>query len=366
MRNGPLLGGCLLALVACQPPASPVPPAGSSAAPVASTVPAVEGPLAELTIPARPDWTDKYADVNEGDFRFFDIDGVMDRYRLSRAAAVELQNHFRDLSRADQGEPETWFEEALGRAQAGRYEDRRDLEALGKAAFIVVFDLDETLYDQYYPAEVAASCHDVVVPRADGKTGYLTLAPAWDAAIRGITALGGAVALYSANVDVSTWENGRAWRLDDQPIVEHPLVSGFLTNSHLVLQMKNRGEPVVEPSKDLRIFDEALRKVIIVDDNESRIFQPRNLRLTPKLDAEELCRGDAESLSGRRLRRTLPAVVREIEQAVAYQREHGGDFVDAFLPYSLAGQLAIEGLVATGASEAEATAWVREHAARVK
>src|SRR5690606_14985623 len=149
-------------------------------------------------------------------------------------------------------------------------------------------DLDDTLHDQYYAPEVGATCHDLAVPRKEG-TRYVKLTPGWAEAIRRIDELGGAVVLFSANVDDTTWTNLSHWSLDDVPLAEHPLVSGVLTNSHLILQKKSAGSPVVEPSKDLRIIDPDLEKVILVDDNPGRVFQFRNFRLFPKFDAAVYC-----------------------------------------------------------------------------
>ncbi|MBC8066713.1 MAG: hypothetical protein IAG13_00135, partial [Deltaproteobacteria bacterium] len=81
--------------------------------------PAVD-PLAEVTIPVRPDWMDRFAAENVGDMRFFDISALMKRHQLGRDRAVELQNHFRDVSRAQpQDGPARWFEHALARASNG-------------------------------------------------------------------------------------------------------------------------------------------------------------------------------------------------------------------------------------------------------
>ena len=317
-------------------------------------------PLAEVTIPPRPDWTDPYADSNEGDMRFFDIDVLMSRHGLTRALAIELQNHYRDVSRADpSGTPTAWFEHALGKASAGEFEDRRDLERLDAAAFVVVFDLDETLHDQYYAPEVGAACNDFSVA-ADGKVRHVKLTPGWAEAIARVDALGGAVVLFSANVDTLTWTNLSQWMLEDTPLGEHPLISGVLTNSHLVMQRKSAGAPVVEPSKDLRVIDPELQKVILVDDNPRRAFQFRNLRVFPKFDADLYCTTEQESLR-RAFDAALPTVVAEIEDAAQYMRSRGVSFATAYLPYSVLGRLTVEMKMAAGMSEREAITWVREH-----
>ncbi|MEQ9319178.1 MAG: hypothetical protein RIF41_08455, partial [Polyangiaceae bacterium] len=120
-------------LASCRPatPACPETPPCSEAPTEAPILPDTAPSALDLvTVAQRPDWTDKYAHLNEGDMRFFDIDGLMERYELSRAAAVELQNHYRDLSRAGEGNEEDWFRVALDRAKRGEFEDRRDVETL--------------------------------------------------------------------------------------------------------------------------------------------------------------------------------------------------------------------------------------------
>jgi hypothetical protein len=317
-------------------------------------------PLASITIEPRPGWMDPYADSNEGDMRFFDIEALMTKYALDRAHAVELQNHYRDASRAaPEGDPTAWFADALERTRTQGFEDRRAVERLAEAAFVIVFDLDETLHDQYYSAEVGARCHDVAVPRGE-QTRYVKLTPGWSDAIGRIVELGGAVVLFSANVDDTTWTNLDHWMLDDAPLHEHPHISGVLSNSHLVLQRKSAGTPVVEPSKDLRILDPTLGKVLIVDDNPKRLFQFRNVRVIQKFDADAYCTTEDPTLRGA-FEQALPAVIAEIEDASQYMRARGVDFATAYLPYSTLGRITVDLLVDAGLSEPEAIAWVREH-----
>src|SRR6185503_17875691 len=110
--------------------------------------------LDALTIPPLPDWVDKYAGPNEEERRFFNISRLMERFQLARVQAVELQNHYRDLIRSTPAPaPVDAFNTALERVRRGELESRLQPEKLAKARFIVVFDLDETLLSQYYPAK---------------------------------------------------------------------------------------------------------------------------------------------------------------------------------------------------------------------
>lgn len=227
-------------------------------------------PLTAVTIPALPNWTARYTPEGSDDPRAFQIEALMATHGLSRLQAVELQNHFRDLNRAEpSGDPTAQFGEALARVQRGDLESGLDPKALQAAPFIVVFDLDDTLYDQY---RTSADCADVTYVQADGKPRYIKFTPGWDTTIKAIRAAGGLVVLFSANLDEPTLENLRHATLDGAPLLGHPDIAGVLTNSHLVQQTKHegpgrenptKGRPVLEPSKDLRVLDESLERVIL-------------------------------------------------------------------------------------------------------
>jgi hypothetical protein len=328
----------------------------------ARTPSTADGELAKMTLPGRPDWMDKYAGSSP-DERFFDIAALMQAHGLDRARAVELQNHFRDLARKDPGgDRRAQYAEALRRAKAGEFEDGRDPERLAKAPFIVVFDLDETLYDQSIKdPEVAKACHDFVVEQDGKPPRHVKLNPGWSDAIRRIDALGGEVVLFSANVDDVTWANARAWMSDGVPIHQHPAVAAFMTNSHLVLQPKQAGQPVVEPSKDLRIVDPELSRTIIVDDNPLRLFQFRNARVLKKFEADTYCTTKDAAVK-KAHERGLDDVVDEIEESLRYAKAHPGvSFAQAYLPYTTLGRLAVDWLRHAGRSEKQAISHLRAH-----
>jgi hypothetical protein len=302
--------------------------------------------------------------------RFFNISRLMERFQLNRAQAVELQNHYRDQTRASPGiAPITAFNTALERVRRGEYESHLDPERLGKARFIVVFDLDDTLWDQYYRPEVGAACHDVAVPEEKpGSQRYIKLVPGWQQAFERIQALGGAVVLFSANLDDSTLQGLSQWTLNGTPLTQSPAIAGILTNSHLILQDKSegvsdprKGSPVREPSKDLRIFDEQLRRVIIVDDNPTRLFQMRNARIFKKFSGASACT-TSDPMLRRAIDGAMPAVVREIEDSVRYMDQHGGDFAEAYLPFTSLGQVTVRYLIDSGGlDQAQAIDYVRRN-----
>ena len=81
----------------------------------------------------------------------------MKRFDVDRLGAVEIQNTYRDLTRADiKKAGDAGLQEAVRMVKSGTLESGVDRAALKGARFIVVFDLDETLYDQYYGEARAA------------------------------------------------------------------------------------------------------------------------------------------------------------------------------------------------------------------
>lgn len=351
---------------------APAPATAADEPPTATTAASVKPATAldEVTLPARPDWMDKYAAENEGDMRFFDMGALHARHGLDRARAVELQNHYRDLTRAKpDGDRAAQFAEALARAKRGAFEDRRDHDKLRTARFVVVFDLDETLYDQFYSAEVAKGCSDLDVDYGGGKRRKIKLTPGAAVALDRVAALGGAVVIFSAAPDDAVLANLRTWSFGGRPLPEHPAIAGVLTNSHLVLQGKHegpgaenprKGRPVVEPSKDLRIVDESLARAILVDDNPTRAFQFRNLRVVKKFDADLYCTTKDAKVK-KAFERLLPDVVEEIEESVRWMKANTSDFATAYLPYSQLGRTAVDALRGAGMSERAAIEHVRKH-----
>jgi hypothetical protein len=353
------------------PPAATTEPSAPTTTTTPTTKPAAEAtPTTEVdrfTLPPRPEWTDRYAASNTGDVRFFEISALMRAHGLTRDRAVEVQNHYRDLARTAKAlDPSAHFAEALARAKAGTFEDRRESQRLAAAPFIVVFDLDETLYDQHIDPAVASKCRDFEID--DGKkTRAVKLAPGANTALDRVAALGGAVVIFTAAPDDSSYANLRAWQFGGKPLPEHPAIAGVLTNSHLVLQHKRegtddpaKGHPVIEPAKDLRIVDETLTRAILVDDNPLRTFQPRNLRVVKKLDAAAYCTTTDAKLK-KAFEQTLPTVVREIEDSLGYAEQHGVPFATAYLPFTQIGRVAVDFLRGAGMSERAAIAHVRTH-----
>ena len=328
-------------------------------------------PLDALTVPPIPEWTDRYADGKKGDVRFFNISRLMDTYQLSRVQAVELQNQYRDLTRTDANMiGQTGFDRALSAVRASSFESRLDVEGLKAAKFVVVFDLDDTLFDQYYGGGESCNTHSYV--KADGKTKYVYMIPGWDAIIKEINTLGGKVVIFSANLDDRTIELLSHVKLDGVPITKSKLISGIMTNSFLIQQEKTerpgsadkprKGRPVIEPSKDMRFFDESLSKVVIVDDNPLRLFQFRNVRVFKKFHADHYCT-TKNAIEKRAIEKGMGVVAKEIRWAAAQvERNPKLGFARAYLPFTALGEITVSWLRSTHDWDAEkAWLYVVEH-----
>lgn len=327
--------------------------------------------VAAHTLPPVPCWTNKYVDRIDENVRYFNLSGLMRAHGLSRLQAVELQNHYRDLMRAEPGRDKAAaFATALDRVQAGQFESGIDPAALAAAKFIVVFDLDETLYDQ---RKATADCADAsfeVQSGGEAKPKHIKMVPGWQEAIAKIRDLDGLVVLFSANLDDSTLENLSKIMLDGVPLTESSAIAGIMTNSYLTQQSTLeppgtaeapwKGQPVFEPSKDLRHFDESLERVILVDDNPLRFFQFRNSRTFQKFHADQLC-GAADPELRAAYAGAMPAVVAEIEESVAWMKGNpGATFATAYLPYSDLGAVTLRFLTDTrGWDRARAIAYIR-------
>lgn len=301
----------------------------------------------DFILPPLPDWTDKYAGSNKGDMSYFKISALVKTLKLSRLQAVELQNHFRDLT-AEGMKSQKAFEEALKRVRKLQFESGLDPAKLDAAPFIVVFDMDETLLQQY-PSKKKCPKTYYQVKFADGVR-CVSMAPGWEKILKIVKELNGLVVIYSANIDDVVWKIFNTVTIDGEKLSQY--VDGVMTNSYLILQGKNEwvprsktGDPVVIPSKDLRFLDETLEKVIIIDDNPSRIIQNYNLRLPKKYLARQYY---ADKLARMAYDRQLPEVAAEIVESVEYAKKNSIPFIQAYLPYSQLGQVAVHWLVETG------------------
>ena len=318
----------------------------------------------DFTLTPLPFWTDKYFGPNSGDMSYFKISALVKTLNLSRLQAVELQNHFRDLT-VEGIIPQASFEVALQRVREFKFESKLDPAKLCSAPFIVVFDMDETLLQQYYSVWKKCSKYcDYKIKFSNGVR-CVSMAPGWKKIIKTIKKLNGLVVIFSANTDDVVWKIVNTVTIDKQKLSDY--VDGVMTNSYLIRRGKYEwvprnatGSPVVTPSKDLRPLDETLKKVIIVDDNPSRIIQNYNLRLPKKYQADQYY---TDKVARKAYDRQLLKIATEIEESVAYMNKNPGVyFTHAYLPYTQLGQVALHWLVETGTfTAAAAIAYIRKH-----
>lgn len=344
--------------------------------------------LDAYTIPPLPDWADRYAGTDLGaDVRFFRMKKLMTDFGISRFEAVEVQNHYRDLTAA--GTPGVQaFQKALAEVKAGNLGSGVSMAKLRSAPFIVVYDLDETLYQAFYKSGARGPAWRDFAFTSRGQESYVKLRPGWERAIQRVHELGGLVLLFTARSDDVAEAAIANWTLNGKNIRQ--VVDGVLSKSHLVLQEKSDGDPIVTPSKDLRIFDETLERVILIDDNPRRVVQHNRQRLVKKFQAdiylEAKNSAQPAGLVTASFERTLSVVVREIEESVAYARAHarpaaataataaatrpaaaaGVGFAGAYLPYTMLGQAAMEALMQSGLKPEAARQYIREHPSYVE
>lgn len=334
-----------------------------------------------FTLEPLPDWTNKYADSDQGDRSYFKMALLMKDFNLSRLQAVELQNHFRDLT-ADGMSSGKAFQTALQRVKDFRFESRLKPEALKKAPFIVAVDVDETLLQQYYSMWTKGDQYydyKIDFGRSGDKDDIrgISMAPEWPVLFKAVKKMGGMVVIYSANVDETIWKIARTVTIDGKKLFE--LVDGIMTNNYLVLQgkkvlptQKRASTPVTTPSKDLRILDESLDKVILIDDNPTRVMQRNRLRLPKKYEADLYYSARDEKRNPEMKKvvtaygKQLLVVLKEIEESQAYAEKEKIPFAKAYLPYTQLGQVTVKWLMETRVCNySEAVAFIR-HTLKIK
>ncbi|MCP5054432.1 MAG: hypothetical protein GY940_45110 [bacterium] len=323
----------------------------------------------KFTLEPLPGWTDKYASDNKGDKSFFMMARLVKDLKLSYLQAVELQNHFRDLTAAGSGAQEA-FDKALGWVRTNKFESGVDPAKLKSAAFIVAVDVDDTLLQQYYKVwRKGRDYYDYKISFGKDKNGKdiyrgVSMAPGWELLFKTIRKLGGLVIIFSANADDVVWKIVNTVMIGDKKLSDY--VDGVMSNSYLILQSKYEwvpkgrvGTPVTNPSKDLRFFDSGLSKVIIIDDNPKRIIQNVCLRLPKKYDAD---RYYTDKLEAGGYDKQLPEIAKEIQESVGYAKKHRVSFVQAYLPYTQLGRVALHWLVETGTfTRPKAVEYIRQN-----
>lgn len=315
---------------------------------------------------------------NPGEIRYFDLEKLMHKFSISRLAAVEIQNRYRDMMIAvyrehhcdkkkikateqpyqldclPPGKRETVLREAIHQSNALGSESKWSDAKLQSSPFIVVFDLDETLFSD---------------KNADRR---LLFSPHWLDAFKKVKTHGGAIVLFTAKPDEDATRILDNWNITEgeKSVNIRDYVDAIFTNHYLVeLVDYFEHRSIIKPAKDLRIIDPTLEKIIIIDDNPNRIWQTRNLRYIRKWNpiAGDESSNYAQLAHKKFHEERLLRAVDEIIDSHAWAAEHHTKLVEAFLPYSHIGKpVTIE--IATslfGGNWNKAIEYVRTHPAVV-
>lgn len=297
MRSA-LIAGLVLAgvLSSCQ-----------TSAPHRATVRNAAAPPPNLTALVSPLTDDSFSGY------WLDIEKTMSALGVQRYEAHEIQNLMRDeLEKASGGfSPLTqrpYLGAALGHA-VERVTKNHEIESGFKPLtyadgdFVIALDLDETLLCHWYEegekqGTFVSSPRDVVPNSIDKATGdslpeativysprRVQIRPGVDEFMRDVAKLPGfrGFIVFTAKDDNAAVGLVRAWRAYRPDFWTN--VIAVLTRNHLRYDAS-----VPKPSKDLRIFDESLTHVFLIDDNESRVMQKPLNYMIPKFNADAYLR----------------------------------------------------------------------------
>jgi hypothetical protein len=242
-------------------------------------------------------------------------------------------------------------------------------ETLKDNEFYVVFDLDETLLVQWYDSGLKGpEYYDYKVPVVDNilrpvltSPDYFSLTPGFAKAIKDIREIPGnkGIIFFSAKLDPAAQSVMDQIKIDGKPI--RSFLNGVFTRNYLI-----REQEPPKLSKDLRIFDESLKRVILIDDNPSRILdrQKKNLREFPKYNPDEYLKAKNvtkdKKITGY-FENLLPVVVSEIKEAAEYSRKNKIPFAEAYYPYTADAQTELLMIQEQGASLKDALDIVRKN-----
>jgi NLI interacting factor-like phosphatase len=311
-----------------------------------------------MVLPVLPDWAKDtlYSGL------YLDIDKVMATEHLTRFQAVELQNRMRDRGEKGVDLPSS-YEAALKEIRAGRLESGfQPVTFESPADFILVLDMDETMMMQWQKNgatffDLSDILPDVVGNARSGP--YVKFTPHAEEFILRMLRHPHckSVTLFSAKQDAAALDLFLKWKFSDGKPVRH-VVNGTFHRNHLIV-----GPKTLKPSKDLRIFDESLKHVVILDDNPSRILQPELLRAQPKFDADvyQKAIGDSQEFVKRHYESVLANAADEFEETAAAAEHMKIPYSQAFLPYAYSGARIFQSLTKTLGNAEEARRLTRLH-----
>jgi hypothetical protein len=260
-----------------------------------------------------PDVIRRTTDPGFGGF-YLDIEKTMAKYKISRMMAHEIQNQMRDELESLSNSFSIFhqapylkgaLEDAVYNVTVLKnFESGYEPTNLKQGEFYVVLDLDETVLTQWYHngakdtnerrAHLGVSIRDKALRTMNRETGenlsekfilngpaVVTFRPKVDEFLKGLEKISGykGFFVFTAKEDLSAWDIVDRWK-SKQPRLFRKL-KGVFTRNYLTY-----GGPYKKPSKDLRIVDESLKHVFLVDDNESRVVQKDLNYRIPKFSAD--------------------------------------------------------------------------------
>jgi len=250
-----------------------------------------------------------------------------------------------------------------------KYESGFVPEKLGKQDFYVVFDLDETLLVQWYENgalgkdyfDSETDISDTILRPAFYSPKYFSMTPGWEKMFKEIVNIPGnkGIILFTAKEDKSSLDVLNKIKIEGKPL--KTFVKGFFTRNYL-----SRDKAPTKLSKDLRLIDETLEHVIIIDDNPTRIFEKQlaNLREFPKYNADAYLTAKNKTKDPVILNyfeKLFPMVLEEIKDSAEYARKNDLTFAEAYYPYSMEGSAELLMLIRQGYSLSDAVTFLRKN-----
>ncbi|MEK7432248.1 MAG: NIF family HAD-type phosphatase [Cyanobacteriota bacterium] len=330
-----------------------------------------------------PEWfSERFAEGN------LDINRMI-KNGFTRAEAVEIQNQMKDILVADpeymkmelNGDTYNLFKnkdtivlKALKTAIKNVKENKvfesgfKGNEKLEPWEFYVVFDLDETLLVQWYKiGEKGEKYYDIKTEENDNilrplilGPNYISFTPELEKSLKQINQIKGCkgVIFFSAKLDAPTLQLSENMKIDNKPAKN--FLKGVFTRNYLI-----REQEPTKLSKDLRIIDESLKNVIIIDDNPTRILdkQKSNLREITKYNPDQYLKAKLETndkkITGY-YEKVLPIIVNEIKESAEYAEKNKISFAEAYYPYSMSAQAKILMLIKEGLSMKDSIETIRK------
>ncbi len=296
-----------------------------------------------------PLWTNPYA-AEPGNPIYLDIDRVMKDAHLSRLQAVEVQNQMkdafldlyeqRDCAPTRSANPNTLqgrracfapadvqrvFEASLQSVRSGHVECGWSEAKRHGARFILALDMDATALDE------------------DRRTHVIRNAPGLGPFLVGVQDAGGVIVLFSARPDRQVRRILAHWQVETAhgPQPTRSFFAAVLTNHHLTVGTHLSGAHTWStPSKDLRILDEDLGKIVLLDDNPRRVVQSNRLRMIRKWRPRP--GDDSLEPTGKPhaafYEQRFEVVLHDLVDAADYAKAYDVPFAQAFLPFTQSGE----------------------------